>query len=506
MPVILFGLCATASADLVADTFRVVPSIGLSETWTNNVGLAPSGSKQADFITQISPGVALSETGPRTSLAGFISVPVVLYARTGAENNQAYVQANVTGSVEAIERFFFIDAAASVSQQYITPFGAQPPGLVNATANRYTAQTYALTPSIKGVMPGGVTYELRDYNLWSVASGASVALSNAYTNDLIGRLTRNPTPTGWTVEYERTSVDFTTQPPLLTQLGRVRLIHQPDPEVQVSLSGGYENNDYTFTSYRGPIYGVGGIWHPTDRTNVEGWWEHRFFGASYLFNFMHRMSQSVWIANASRNITTYPQQLAALPAGFNTSFLLNELFLSSIPDPAQRQAAVNQFISNRGLPTVLSDPVNLYTEQIQLQELASASLGLLGARNSIFFSIFYSKTQPITAAGNTLPGLLGVLSNSTQEGVGAGWTHTLSPQMTFALNGVATRAVSNSQQEAVAAGIGTTKQAYVTATLTSPLGPNTTVNAGISYQVQSVDLGTGYNAFSIFAGLLHTFR
>ena len=57
----------------------------------------------------------------------------------------------------------------------------------------------------------------------------------------------------------------------------------------------------------------------------------------------------------SRNITSYPQQLANLPAGGDVSALLNRLFLTTIPDPTQRQQAIDQFIRDRGLPAVLSE-------------------------------------------------------------------------------------------------------------------------------------------------------
>jgi hypothetical protein len=43
-------------------------------------------------------------------------------------------------------------------------------------------------------------------------------------------------------------------------------------------------------------------------------YERRFFGASYR-SAEHRTPLSVWSLNASRNITSYPQELASLPAG-----------------------------------------------------------------------------------------------------------------------------------------------------------------------------------------------
>ena len=103
-------------------------------------------------------------------------------------------------------------------------------------------------------------------------------------------------------------------------------------------TSGTRTTTIRFQSYRGYIYGVGIEWRPTERTNVVANWEHRFFGASYLFSFDHRTPLSVWSVSASRNITSYPQQLASLPAG-NVQGILNQLFLSRIPDPTLRQNA-----------------------------------------------------------------------------------------------------------------------------------------------------------------------
>lgn len=146
----LSGLSLFSSPTVDADAFRVVPSVTVQETLTNNVNLEPSPNARADLITEITPSVSISETGARTRLSGSVSLPTVLYARTGSQNNSVYGQANLTGNVEAVEKFFFIDGAVSVSQQYFSPFGAQPVGLANATQNRYTAQSYSVSPYIQG--------------------------------------------------------------------------------------------------------------------------------------------------------------------------------------------------------------------------------------------------------------------------------------------------------------------------------------------------------------------
>src|SRR5215472_16747427 len=129
-------------------------------------------------------------------------------------------------------------------------------------------------------------------------------------------------------------------------------------------------------------------WRPSERTNAAATWEHRFVGSSYLIAFDHRMPKSAFNVRISRNITSYPQKVASLPAGGNVSNLLNAILTSTIPDPTQRQTAVEQIIQNAGLPQVLGNPVNLYTQQITLQQYQTISYGILGVNNTVFFSLY----------------------------------------------------------------------------------------------------------------------
>ncbi len=238
---------------------------------------------------------------------------------------------------------------------------------------------------------------------------------------------------------------------------------------------------------------------------MEANWEHRFFGSSYLLNFTHRTALTVWNVNASRNITSYPQQLAVLPAGSDVQSLLNQLFFSSVADPVQRQAFIDQFARNRGLSGVLSSPVNLYSQQITLLQQVTASVGLIGARNSVFLAVFHSRRQPVSAVDTELTGFLAAQSNNTQNGGSAIWTHTLTPRLTFALTGVASRTESDVAQTGIG-GVGTTRQGSVIANLASPLTHNTSATAGVRYQVFRSDLSPGYTEAAAFIGVNHTFR
>jgi uncharacterized protein (PEP-CTERM system associated) len=254
------------------------------------------------------------------------------------------------------------------------------------------------------------------------------------------------------------------------------------------------------TTYRGPIYGAGFLWNPTERTIAVGNWEHRYFGSSYLLSFDHRTPRSATTVRVSRDTSSYPQQFLSLPATGNVPLLLNFLLRSRIPDPAQRRDLVARLIEDRGLPTVLTEPVNLYTQQTYLLENASVTLGLLGVRNNVFVTVYYARTQPITGAGNPLPGFLAPSINNTQTGATVAWTHNLTALLTFDASATALRTAANAPL------VGLTNQGFVTFGLRAPLSARTSVFAGARYQVLRSDVAPDYNEAAVFAGINYTFR
>ena len=491
--------CGTSPAD--AATWVFTPSIGLQETLTDNVDLQPAQFAKSDLVTQLTPTLTFSGVGAHATLTGFVSAPILFYARTGTENNYVYPFANVVGNVEAVDKFFYVEGAASVSQQFLTPFGAQPVSLTTATQNRYTASTYRISPYIKGVTTGNVRYELRNNSYWTTLNGSPIATDNSFTSEWLGKIDSPVSPLGWSADFDLTDVKFQNQASQQTNLGRVGPRYAYDAQLQLHADVGYEDNHYPFSNYRGYIYGVGVEWRPTERTSVTANWEHRFFDASYLFSFNHRTPLSVWSVNASRNITSYPEQLASLPAG-SVQGLLNQLFLSRIPDPVLRQSTINSLIQDQGLPENLSNPVTLYTQQILLQESASATVGLLGARNSIYATVFYLHQEPIAGSGTALPPVLaiGTLNDNTQQGINVVWTHNLTPAVSMNLTTTALRTTANAPFSAK------TNQGYATLTVTSPLSARTSVFAGARYQMLRANFEQGYNEAALFAGLTYTFK
>jgi uncharacterized protein (PEP-CTERM system associated) len=450
-------------------------------------------------VTQITPRLAVYEKSAHTTLTGTISAPIYLYARTGGENDAVRPDISLVGNGEIVPHLFYVDGSVLVSQQYFSPFGGRPQSQINATNNRYTAQSYRVSPYLKGDPGSDLHYELRDDNIWSNASSAPVATNSSYTNEIIGNVTRDPRPGGWAIDYNRTETKFTNQQLLRSQLERARGLWQPDPALQLSLSAGYEDNHYPLLDESGVIYGAGFMWRPTDRMKVDGNWEHRFFGSSYHATFSNRTPLTTWTVTAFRDITTYPQQLASLNAGADVNTLLNGIFATRVTDPFQREALVQQLIQERGLPSTLSSPLTLFTEQVTLQQSVQGTMGVLGARNSVFVTAYRTRSEPVTGQGS-LTDLISLQTDNTQMGANAVWTYKLTPLYTLSSSFDWIRTVPNNDS-----GVETTERTF-SLILSAPLSPLTNVYTGLRHQRLVSDVQQSYRETAVFVGMRHIFK
>src|SRR5262249_309485 len=126
---------------------------------------------------------------------------------------------------------------------------------------------------------------------------------------------------------------------------------------------GYERNEYQTLTGEAPAganWSIGADWAPTPRTSLAASMGHRYFGATHSLDFKHRTRLTVWNLNYSESVTTSRSQLLA-PGTFDTTRYVDNLLLARIPDPVERQAAVQQYITQTGLPATLTTPVTIFT-------------------------------------------------------------------------------------------------------------------------------------------------
>jgi uncharacterized protein (PEP-CTERM system associated) len=498
----LLLLCSIPSVT-AADGWTVTPDISLTGTYNDNATLAASGSERSDFITQVSPGLRIDGRGPRVRGTFDYRPSLLLYSRN-SEEDRLVNRLNAAGSLEAVEDFFFVDLDGSITQNFISPFGARPADIAIITPNRAEARSFGISPYIRGVLGQGYNYEVRNRNVWT--SSDENALANVHSTLWNGRLASPVRLFGWALEYEDSKIrqeEFSVQPDRESRLARARLFFQPDYAWRLSLSAGREENNYqTFDETRSnTMHGAGVTWTPSARTTGDLQYERRFFGPSRSARLQHRTRLTAWNISYSRNTSDFQQELLRLPPG-NTLALVDAIFAARIPDPLERRDAVLQFFRASGTPLFLASSLAFYTQQIMLQERLEASAGIIGVRNSITFSAFASDSTRLSE------GLTGIVPDSfllsdriKQQGFGIRADHKLTP---FTSAGASlTRTYSEQLEPSVLE----SWNDAVSLTLNHTLSPKTTSFAGVSFTgVKNEGLGvTDQKARSAFVGLTHRF-
>jgi uncharacterized protein (PEP-CTERM system associated) len=472
-------------------------SLGLRETFTTNPNLEPTA--RSDWVTEIAPGFTANYTGAHSMLQGTMSIPVLIYARSGERNNYVAPTGNLNGDVSFFEDRFHIEGNLAASRKFLSPLGATPVDLSTTSDNSYRSTTLRLSPYVKGVSPGGIGYELRNNNVWALQSGSGT--ENSRFNELTGSLSSAERgQLGWRANFDVSTSHFSNQNPIDMRIARLVGVYRIDAALELNATVGYESNEYAFSSSKGATYGAGFRWRPTERTDLGATYEHRFFGSSYTVNFSHRTPRTVWGFDATRNVVTYPQFLGTLAGGMVVSSFLDQLFLSSTPDAAARQALVDRFMRDRGLPAVLDGPVSLYNQQIQLQERQSATFGIIGVRNTIVASVYNQRSDSIDASGSPLPAIGVGTANTTQTGANIAWTLLVTPTATLVSSIDGSRSVSNDERAL------STKQGAARLVLTTPLSSRTTAFFGARYQYGNSDWIQNYREYAAYAGLSYTLR
>lgn len=499
LQLILISLFASSAA---ADTpWKFGASIGAGATLTDNVFLAPSGQQQSDLVLNVTPTLTASLDAARLKVQASFAPTLYTYVQNPGSD---YVANNLSAfaSLEAAEKFFWVDAFARVSETYISPFASQPQNGASITQNRTTTTVLGLSPYIKSTTSSGVSYLVRSDSTYS--SSNTSGLANSYGQNLLATAD-GPTgrPLRWGADYNYNYTSFQGQPSAFTlQLARFRLTYVVDPELSVTGDVGYEKNDYTLSGYEGAIYGAGFDWKPSPITNLYANLEHRFFGTAYTAGFNHRTRWTALTLNGSYGLQTYPQQFL-VPAG-NTRQVVDAIFQARIPDPIERQKAVNSFLQQTGLPPSLASPFTYYTNQIYTVNSVTATYAVIGTRNVLTFSAFWYKSTPITASGQALPSVFTSANEVRQSGGGISFSHQISAMTSAVISGNRVVTYSNSTNAASYSSI-TSTQDTVVLTLSQQFSAKTSGSVGLRFVRFNSDIASSYTEHAILAGVLHTF-
>jgi len=465
----------------------VSPSLSITETRTNNRDAA-SVDRQADLITQISPGIDVLVN--RGQVRGVLSYALngLIYAEKPVLNS-VYHSLSSQGVYTSLDGRFGVEAAASAGRQVISAFGTQYSDPVLNTTNQSQVYSYRLAPHFSGRLLGEVSYHAR----LAYAGSHSSATSAGDAASLIGSagLSGRRGNMGWAVDASRAVYENGDQPRGHNGSVVASLNYSIDFELQLSARLGSEVDDMvTGQSQRSTMWGAGLAWSPGPRTVLRADYDRRFYGKSHALALNHRMANTIWSISDTRSLQT------GGTAGRSVISLYDQLFalMASVePDPVKRDAYVRSLIAASGFN--VNDRVvvgGFLTGAAAVQRVQLASMAYQGQRQTL--SIAYVQTRSRSVAADPVTGDdLANNAHPQQKGLTLTVSHRLTPDSALVV-------ALGQQRTAATAAQPANDLRTIAATWSAKLGIHTDVSLGVRYSSFDNDANP-YQESAIFGSL-----
>lgn len=307
------GLAANVYAATVpfacawAQNWRVTPSVSVVGTYSDNINNDTKGSEKSDFVVTTSPGIAITGSGGRISLSATYN-PSYLYYTRGNGDNQFRHDLLGRSSIELIDQAVFINAQASINQQFINSgAGVSTIPSVTDSNNQTQVATFNINPEFRhhfGTWAESVT----SYS-FSFTHTDSDAITSTDTQSASFVLNSGErfTSFSWSLSADRSKSGSTED----------RSTYNADVEYpfsrQFALLGGvgYEKiDDNTLTSEPGGlIWNVGVKLTPGPKTTFSANYNDRYDEQFFSFDGTHTFGASTNLSVSYTTTLTNSRQL-----------------------------------------------------------------------------------------------------------------------------------------------------------------------------------------------------
>jgi uncharacterized protein (PEP-CTERM system associated) len=429
--------------------WQLAPTLGVTETYTDNVNLQSSARAESAFVTDATPGLALTAHSRRLQLDASAQWHEFAYngaRRHGTRNSQYQYQ--LDGKSTLVDELLYLDASAAGGPQAISAFGPQVDGNLFAMGNRTNVRTWRLSPYVAHHFGDSANLTLR-YTSDAVDSGMSNLYANSRGKSAAFQLASGDAwrTLGWNLDLNDQHLDYRQfgGSSAKTALGKLR--YRLGSHWAATASAGYDKYDYQSLGGRtaGRNWSGGFVWAPTQHTNVQASIGRRYFGKTGALNATLRNRRMVWSVNYNDMVTTTREQFI-LPAAVDTASMLDQLFAGTIPDAAARAQAVTAYMQANGLPATLADSINYLSNRYIRQKQLQAAMALRGAHGEVLLTAFTTVRNALSAQ-QTDSGLLGgaplsLNDDTRQRGLSAGWNYQLNARSTALAQATVARTLS----------------------------------------------------------------
>ena len=484
-----------------AQRWTIEPGFSSQLTWSSN-SLLGVGPAQDDVVLDVRPRIAIRGEGARLRVSGAFALNGIAYLDR-SQPTRALPEGDLSARLETIERWLYLETAVRAARTSSNPFGVRTEA--TSTTNAVTTTQGRFSPSVEAAIGPLVRYRIRSDNTWTKDSSADPTVAAptgaaGYFGRHSASVEHDPRPFGWRIEAERseTRYDDGATAPLVSDVARLIVDYALTSELSVGTRGGYERNSFVVRDQNHGIYGGQVRWRPSERTLLSADGERRFFGSAWRLGFDHRAPQFAVGLSLSRGIQSTPQSLFEIPATGNVAALLDAMFTTRIPDPIERSRVVQKFIADQGLPSATLGATSIYSQRLSLVTSRSGSIGLIGVRNSLVLSGFYTRTEDVPDAVGLATGLIN--NNNLQYGAGLTFSHRLAMALSLSAT------IDWSRIKALDAAVADlTTQRGARVQLNLQASPKTGAVFGARYRKLESTVAVPGHESSVYMGLDHRF-
>jgi len=410
---------------------RLTPLAEINEHYTDNVALLAGPLARSDWVSEVVAGLQIDYRAARANAQVDFHINRLFHREfDNLDNTQRFL--NSHASLEAVEKWLFVDARANISQQNRSAFGSTSiADLSSVSTNRVETTTYQLSPYVHGDVGDIATYLLR-LNMADTRTD-EVTFPHTRTRQWTAYIKNQPSSgwLGWSLDGNSLGVDNVAVGRRDDSRLRASLTFEADSQLHLSVSGGTESSDLNGQQKRtNATYGYGLEWSPSPRTQFAGVTQKRFFGNDHLIAFSHRTALTAWRYSSSKEVAVSTSELAGSTA-LSVNNLLLDLLAASIPDPTVRAEQSKQRFEQSGIPASSGIQDGFLTVRPFLNRRQAASVALVGLRNTITFEAGVREQRALDGNNATLAGP--PIEEIRQVNANAAWAYKLSPVSTLKL-------------------------------------------------------------------------
>lgn len=376
-------LLVSAATGAYGQSWRVTPTVGVSETYSTNMRLAGNDAATEGWISTLSPAIRVAGRGSRVK--GYFDYrhdESYYHGLSSANASRNLLSSYAT--VEAVSDWLFIDGAASVTPRSSSVFSQDATNSSNAVGNQNETRVLQISPYVRGRLLGSTDYLLRAIRIDARSKNETV-FRRTQVDRFLGSM-RNPAARGsigWFMDGNGSRVENDSVGKRTDDRIRGGVILPTLPHLNMLAFAGRERTDISTTGMETySTSGLGFEWRPSEHTQAVGMSEKRFFGRSHDVFVMHRTPFTAWRYSDVKDVALLPMGLAGFNRG-SVYDLMSDLLTVSITDPVAREEAARARVDQVGGGGAAADVSGVLVSRIFLDRTRQASLALLGRRSVV---------------------------------------------------------------------------------------------------------------------------